>query len=213
MTQPDLGFIHRYDPATASLVVPNRTLLLLHGTGADEKDLLGLGQQLDPTAHLLSPRGKVLENGMPRFFRRLAEGVFDEADLIQRTHELADFVPAAARAYKFDPAQVIAVGYSNGANIAASLLLLHPAVLAGAVLFRAMVPLHPDPLPDLTGRPVLLSVGQQDMMIPTTKAQQLADLLQQAGAQLTLRWSSAGHNLLASEITFAQEWLRASPTA
>ena len=213
MTQPDLGFTHRYIPATASLTAdagPRRTLLLLHGTGGNEDDLLGLGQQLDPSANLLSPRGKVLEHGMPRFFRRLAEGIFDEADLIQRTGELADFVTTAASAYAFDPAQVIAVGYSNGANIAASMLLLRPEILASAVLLRAMVPLQPAQMPDLHGRAVLISAGRADPIIPAAQSQQLAEMLQQAGAHVTLRWSAAGHNLLTSEITAAQEWLHST---
>ena len=210
MTQPDLGFTHRYIPATApriSNAVPRRTLLLLHGTGGNEDDLLGLGQQLDPLANLLSPRGKILEQGMPRFFRRLAEGIFDEVDLIQRTHELADFVQVAAQAYAFDVAQVFAVGYSNGANIAASMLLLRPEMLSGAVLFRAMVPLRPAQTPNLDGRSVLLSAGRTDPIIPTAQPQQLAEMLQAARAQVTLHWSAAGHNLLASEITTAQLWL------
>src|SRR3954462_4900387 len=117
-------FIHAFVPGTSA-----RTLLLLHGTGGTENDLVPLGRSLDPTAALLSPRGKVLENGMPRFFRRLAEGVFDEQDLIRRTHELADFIGEAAEHYRFDPKNIVAVGYSNGANIAAATLLLHPGVL------------------------------------------------------------------------------------
>ena len=132
-TTPD--FIHKFIPGTSG-----RTLLLLHGTGGNESDLLPLGRALDPAAALLSPRGKILEHGMPRFFRRLAEGVFDEKDLILRTHELADFIAAAAVKYGFDPKQLIAVGYSNGANIAASTLLLRPGTLAGAALLRGMVP-------------------------------------------------------------------------
>src|ERR1700736_5306731 len=135
--KPD--FIHEFAPGNS-----DRTLLLLHGTGGSERDLIPLGQELDSNANLLSPRGKVLENGMPRFFRRLAEGVFDEKDLIERTHELADFVGSAASALGFDPTKVTAVGFSNGANIAASMLLLRPETLASAVLFRAMVPLIPE---------------------------------------------------------------------
>src|SRR5499433_2520532 len=141
--RPQPYFIHEFVPGDS-----DRTLLLLHGTGGSERDLIPLGRELDPNASLLSPRGKVLENGMPRFFRRLAEGVFDLDDLRQRTHDLAAFVAAASEAYQFDPRRVIAVGYSNGANIAASLLLLHPETLAGAVLFHAMVPLIPEKLPD-----------------------------------------------------------------
>src|SRR6187401_91570 len=141
--RPD--FIHEFLPGNSS-----RTLLLLHGTGGNERDLISLGRELDPNAALLSPRGKVLENGMPRFFRRLAEGVFDLEDLKYRTNELADFVIAAAQHYGFASDNVVAVGYSNGANIAASILLLRPQVLSAAVLFRAMVPVIPDKLPDLS---------------------------------------------------------------
>src|ERR1700719_2478432 len=132
-------FIHEFVPGNS-----DRTLLLLHGTGGNERDLIPLGQELDPNASLLSPRGKVLENGMPRFFRRLAEGVFDLEDLKKRTQELADFVVSAAEHYKIDNKQIVAVGYSNGANIAASMLLLRPEVLPAAILFRAMVPLIPE---------------------------------------------------------------------
>src|SRR5690242_11739531 len=137
--------IHEFVPGAS-----NRTLLLLHGTGGNERDLIPLGRELDPNASLLSPRGKILENGMPRFFRRLAEGVFDLEDVKTRTDELADFVIAAARHYNLAANRVIGVGYSNGANIAASMLLLRPEILYAAILFRAMVPLVPDKLPDLS---------------------------------------------------------------
>src|SRR5438093_4095070 len=139
MMRPQPDFIHQLVPGNSK-----RTLLLLHGTGGNERDLIPLGHDLDPNASLLSPRGKVLENGMPRFFRRLAEGVFDLEDLQKRTHELADFVVSAAEHYKIDIKHIVAVGYSNGANIAASILLLRPEVLSAAVLFRAMVPLVPE---------------------------------------------------------------------
>ena len=139
-SQPD--FIHEFVAGKS-----NRTLLLLHGTGGNERDLIPLGRELDPNAALLSPRGKILENGMPRFFRRLAEGVFDLEDLKKRTHELADFVVAAADRYKIDIHNIVAVGYSNGANIAASMLLLRPEILSAAILFRAMLPLVPDQQP------------------------------------------------------------------
>ena len=136
-SQPD--FIHEFVPGKSE-----RTLLLLHGTGGNEHDLIPVGREIDPNAALLSPRGKILENGMPRFFRRLAEGVFDIEDLKQRTNELADFIAAAAKQYNLVANQVVAVGYSNGANIAASMLLLRPEILHAAILFRAMVPLVPE---------------------------------------------------------------------
>src|SRR6516225_5612835 len=150
--QPD--FIHEFVPRKSE-----RTLFLLHGTGGNERDLIPLGRELDPDANLLSPRGQVLENGMPRFFRRLAEGVFDEEDLIRRTHELADFVEQASAKYRLNRQNVCAVGYSNGANIAGSLLLLRPQTLAGAILLRPIVPIVPEPLPDLSGVPVLAVSG------------------------------------------------------
>jgi predicted esterase len=202
----DLDFTHRFVPAQKTPA--RRTFLLLHGTGGNENDLIPLGRDLDPNAALLSPRGKVLENGMPRFFRRLAEGVFDEEDLIQRAHELADFVGAAAARYEFDPKRVIAVGYSNGANIAAAILLLRPEVLAGAVLFRAMVPLVPSVLPNLDHAPVLLSSGQEDPIVPVENAERLATMLRDAGAEVTLRFQPSGHPLVFGDIEAAREWLK-----
>ena len=198
----DLVFTHRFvsgsDPTT---------LLLLHGTGGNEDDLLPLGRELAPNAALLSPRGRVLERGMPRFFRRLAEGVFDQQDLALRTDELAGFVAAAASQYKFDAGRVIAVGYSNGANIAASLLLLHPEVLAGAVLFHAMVPLVPEQLPDLRGVPVFMGAGRSDTMIAPQQTERLAQLLQQAGADVDLHWEPGSHALNLAEVRAAADWL------
>src|SRR5258708_2589881 len=186
----DLGFIHRFIPATQAGLPP---LLLLHGTGGDENDLIPLAQQLLPGAALLSPRGKVLEHGMPRFFRRLAEGVFDLADLKLRTAELAEFIIAARKAY--DVPAPIAVGYSNGANIAASLLLSQPDALAGAVLFRAMLPFEPAQTPNLTGKRVLLVSGSSDQMIPAASTMRLAEVLQTAGAELTYKTLPTGHGL------------------
>jgi len=199
-----LEFAHRYVPGrTADAPV----LLLLHGTGGDENDLLPLGVTLAPGAACLSPRGKVLEQGMPRFFRRLAEGVFDVPDLIERTRELAEFVRAAAVEYRFDPAAVFAVGYSNGANIAASLLLLHPGVLRGAVLFRSMVPLVPPSRPALEGVPVFVAAGRRDPIVPFPLTQQLADLLEDAGAEVTVHVEPAGHELTDGDVAAAREWL------
>ncbi|MFI5232565.1 MAG: alpha/beta hydrolase [Gemmatimonadales bacterium] len=185
-----------------------RTLLLLHGTGGDENDLVPLAAMLDPDAAILSPRGKVLENGAPRFFRRLAMGVFDLDDLRRRTHELADFVAAAAAEYGFDAAQVVAAGFSNGANIAAAMLLLRPESLSDAVLFRAMVPIEPDPLPSLTGRGVFLAAGRTDTMVPGENTERLAELLRACGANVELRWSPGGHGLAADDVSGARTWLR-----
>ena len=198
-------FIHRFIPAADAATAP--TLLLLHGTGGDENDLIQLGGSLAPDANILSPRGKILENGMPRFFRRLAEGVFDEADLIKRTHELADFVTAAADAYGFDPANVAALGYSNGANIAASMMLLRPEILGRAVLLRAMVPLVPEQAPDLTGRKVFLASGISDPILPIGNARRLAKMLGDAGAEVSFHEINAGHQLTSPELDAARKWL------
>ena len=196
--------VHRFVPGPGST-----TFLLLHGTGGDESAIVPLGAMLDPDAALLSPRGNVLEQGMPRFFRRFAEGIFDEEDLVRRTHELAAFIEAAELAYGIDPRRLTAVGYSNGANIAASLLLLRPRSLARAVLFRAMLPLEPAQVPELGGVPVYLGAGRHDPIVPAASVERLATLLNAAGAEVTLRWENAGHELVQTEIPFAREWLLA----
>ena len=199
-----LGFVHRFVPSTGSPV----TLLLLHGTGGDEEDLVPLGARLLPGAARLSPRGKVLENGMPRFFRRLAEGVFDINDLVARTDELAEFVRKASEAYGFDPGRVVAVGYSNGANIAASMLLLHPGVLAGAVLLRPMVPFRLQGAPDLSKTRILIEAGTDDALIPRELPTELAGILEVAGARVTLRWQAGGgHTLTEGDLEAATGWL------
>jgi phospholipase/carboxylesterase len=201
----DLGFIHRYEPPT---IPGTPTLLALHGTGGDENDLLPLATQLLPGAGVLSPRGQVLEQGMPRFFRRLAEGVFDLDDLRRRAGDLAAFVEAAAADYEFDPAQVVAVGFSNGANIASSLMLLHPGVLAGGVLLRAMVPIEPDPVPSQPGTHVLISNGRSDPLVPAADTERLAALLRSTGADVTLAWQASGHNLTRGDLEAATRWMR-----
>jgi predicted esterase len=200
-----MDFIHRFVPTPEGST--GRTLLLLHGTGGNEDDMLPLGRQLDPAAALLSPRGNVLENGMPRFFRRLAEGVFDEEDVVRRAHELAEFVVAAAARYEFDLTHLTAVGYSNGANIAAAILLLRPEVLSAAILFRAMVPLVPPALPNLDQLRVLLLSGEEDPIVPKENASQLAAMLRKAGADVSLRFEPAGHALVRGDIKAAKEWL------
>ncbi len=182
-------------------------LLLLHGTGGDENDLLPIGRELDPTAALLSPRGKILENGAPRFFRRLAEGVFDEEDVVLRANELADFVAAAGRHYEFAPAQITAVGYSNGANIAAVMMLLRPEVFSAAILFRAMVVLSNPPPADLARQPHFISAGRHDPIIPSEKVERLSELFQKSGAQVTFQIQEAGHGLIGKDIAVAQRWL------
>jgi len=200
----DLGFIHRFIPAAK----PDNpiTLLLLHGTGGNEEDLIPVGQALLPGAAILSVRGKVLEHGMPRFFRRFAEGVFDVEDLKFRTLELARFLDAAAQAYRLGP-NIIAVGYSNGANIAASLLLMRPPALAAAVLFRAMVPFVPDVPPALTGKQILIGAGRKDRIAPQSGTLKLAEILKTAGAVVSLHWHDGGHDLGQDDITAAQRWI------
>ena len=203
MPEESLGFVHRFVPAETPEAP---TLLLLHGTGGNENDLLPVGGMLDERAALLSPRGKVLEHGMPRFFRRLAEGVFDHEDLMRRTHELAGFVERSVDEYDIDQRRLFAVGFSNGANIAASLLLTYPRLLAGAVLLRAMVPFEPDSAPDLSGIPVYLAAGRSDQMVPPENTERLAQVLREAGADVTLDWQPGGHGIGPDEIQAAQNW-------
>ena len=200
----DLGFVHVFKPAQ-NPGAP--TLLLLHGTGGDENDMVPLGN-LAPGAALLSPRGKVLENGMPRFFRRIAEGVFDVEDLKLRAGELADFVVAAAAHYRFEPSRVVAMGFSNGANIASGLMLVRPGVLKGAILFRGTVPFEPDQDPQLAGTRVLISNGEIDPMVAAEDTKRLARLLQRAGADVEVHWQPAGHQLMPSDFAVAKTWLQ-----
>jgi predicted esterase len=202
VTASDLGFAHRFLPGAPDKPV----LLLLHGTGGDENDLLPLGEALLPGAARLSPRGKVLENGMPRFFRRLAEGVFDLEDLRARTHELADFVETASAAYRLGDRRPVAVGFSNGANIAAAMLLLRPEVMGGALLMRPMVPLVPETLPDLTGVPVQINAGQADPLVSSPQSEALAKLLGDAGASVDLRWIAGGHALTREDLEVGRSW-------
>ncbi len=200
--RPQSDFIHEFVPGKS-----NRTLLLLHGTGGNERDLIPLGHELNPDASLLSPRGKTLENGMPRFFRRLAEGVFDLEDLRKRTNELADFVSSAAKHYEIDSENIVAVGYSNGANIAASILLLRPEILSAAVLFRAMVPLTPEKQPNLSSKSVFISAGASDPIVPGSETKALAELLRSAGANVTVRFLQSGHGLTSDDVDLARNWL------
>jgi phospholipase/carboxylesterase len=202
VSSPDPGFVHRFLPGAPDKPV----LLLLHGTGGDENDLLPLGEALLPGAPRLSPRGKVLENGMPRFFRRLAEGVFDLEDLRRRTHELADFVEAATAAQGLAGRRPVAVGFSNGANIAAAMLLLRPQVLGGALLIRPMVPLVPETLPDLHGVRVQINAGEADPLVPAPQSEALAKLLSEAGASVEVRWIRGGHALTREDLNAGKAW-------
>ena len=195
--------IHLFEPGSDAV-----TLLLLHGTGGDEHDLLPLGRMLYPDANLLSPRGKVLEAGMPRFFRRLSMGVFDVEDLKARATDLLAFVDDAAPFYGFDRNRVVVVGYSNGANIAAGMLLSVDRPFAGAALLHAMTPFEPDPLPDLSGVHVLLTGGRRDQMIPAASTEHLSQQLTSAGADVSLHWEPGGHELMPAEVDAAKEWIR-----
>lgn len=219
-----LGFNHHFIPSPSNAVSVDETqketakdnksksltLLLLHGTGGNEDDLIPVGQMLSSSASLLSPRGKVLEHGNPRFFRTLAEGVFDIDDLKFRTQELAKFVYDASLKYSFDLGKTIAVGFSNGANIAASLLLMNPTVIAGAVLFRPMLPFVPKPLPDLSGKKVALLSGRYDPIVSKEQAESLFSLLKNAGAKVEMQWNASGHELTQNDVQVAKEWLSAN---
>jgi phospholipase/carboxylesterase len=197
-----LSFIHRFEPGQDCAAPP---LLLLHGTGGDESDLRELGRMVSPGSALLSPRGRVLEHGMPRFFRRLAEGVFDEDDVRRRAEELADFVEAARAHYGIG--KPIAFGYSNGANIAAAVMLLRPATLAGAVLLRAMVPLQEPPRPDLAGTPVLITSGARDPIAGVAEGSRLAAMLTESGAVVDRKITPSGHELSQADVSLARDWL------
>ena len=202
----DLGFIHKFVPAQLGSSHPV-TLLLLHGTGGNENDLLPLGNELWPGAALLGVRGKVLENGMPRFFRRFAEGVFDVKDLKSRTEELAHFIDAASERYDFSKKKLMVVGYSNGANIGASLILLHPHYMAAAVLFRAMIPFVPDLIRDFSQLSVFIGPGRLDPIVPSGQVEELGALFESGGADLTISWTQGGHELGEDDIRAAKAWL------
>ena len=209
MTSSD-DFLHHFEPARR----PDApTLLLLHGTGGDERNLLELGRALDADAALLSPRGKVSEGGMPRWFRRSAEGIFDTEDLIVRTHELADFTRAASDHYDLDTAGLIAVGFSNGANIAAAMLLLRPGILRAAVLLAPMVPLDPTTTVDLSEVAVFIGAGRNDPIAPVEQAEALAEMLTDRGAAVELHWHGGGHGIDATTLNAASAWLGKVRTA
>lgn len=199
---PDLGFTHRYIPAADATRPP---LLLLHGTGADENDLIPLGEMLSPGSALLSPRGKVQEDGMTRFFQRDEDGAWDIADFKDQTLALADFIARARSAYRLAPPVVL--GFSNGANIGWGLMRHDPALLAGALLLRASMPFDPRPLPDLRGFPVLLLSGRDDPLVPPDRPPYFAALLGEAGADVTLELLPAGHALTQQDLVFARAWL------
>jgi len=202
-----LGFTYRFEPARDPAC--RDTLLLLHGTGGDENDLMPLAEMVAPDAARLSPRGTVLEHGMPRYFRRIAEGVFDLEDLRLRTLELGAFVEHSFAAHGVDPRHVVALGYSNGANIGWSLLLARPELLAGAALLRPMLPAVPAALPDLGGRRVLVVAGESDPIAPPEHAARLSAALASAGAAVTRHVSRAAHELVREDVEALQSWWNA----
>jgi phospholipase/carboxylesterase len=204
MTQ-DLGFIHRFIPATDP--ASGETLLVLHGTGGDENDLVGIGQAVAPGAAILSPRGNVLENGAPRFFRRLAEGVFDPKEVRSRAEELARFVRAAVVTYRLDAGRIFALGYSNGANVASTVMLIEPGILRGSILLRPMLVYAPTEQNDLSGSAVFISAGRMDPIVPVESVERLVSLFESAHTDVTLKWQLAGHGLVPCEVREAAEWL------
>ena len=199
----DFGFIHRFVPGEDPTV---ETLLVLHGTGGTENDLIGIGQAIAPGAAILSPRGNVLENGAPRFFKRIAEGVFDPKEVRSRGEELARFIRAAAVTYRLDPSRIFALGYSNGANIASTVMFIEPGIIQASILLRPMVVYEPPEKPDLNGSSVLISAGRMDPIVPTASVEQLAELFRSTNADVTLKWQLAAHGLVPSEVREAAEW-------
>jgi len=206
-----LGFIHRFIPPSS----PSNpiTILLLHGTGADENNMIPIGRMISPNAALLSPRGKVLENGMTRFFRRFAEGVFDQEDLKYRTNELAAFIKQASEKYKFELDRLVVIGYSNGANIAASIILRHPGLINEAVLFHPVIPFVPKKLPDLSSTRILVTAGKNDPIVRTDESENLKKLFENCGADVEIYWHDKGHNLRQEEIIKAKDFLGISINA
>lgn len=200
----DLGFIHRFVPAED--VSSGETLLVLHGTGGNENDLIGIGQTIAPGAAILSPRGNVSENGSQRFFKRLAEGVFDPKEVRSRAEELARFIRAAIAKYGLDASRIYALGYSNGANAASTVMFIDPKLLQGAVLFRPMLVFEPEEPSDLSGASVFISAGRMDPIVPVSSVERLVELFESAHAEMTLKWQLAGHNLAPSEVREAAEW-------
>jgi predicted esterase/catechol 2,3-dioxygenase-like lactoylglutathione lyase family enzyme len=202
-TDDNFGFIHRWIPGNGA----SRTLLLLHGTGGDENAMIPLGQALDPTASILSPRGQVSENGMTRYFRRFAPGVLDEEDLKNRAAQLADFLQKASQEYSFQLDSVIIVGYSNGANFAAGLLFLYPDLIKTAVLLRPMIPFEPERIPNLSGAKILISAGKDDPAVPREQPELLLQIFSKAGAAVEIHWTETGHEITEAELAFITTWL------
>jgi phospholipase/carboxylesterase len=201
-----LGFIHRYLPATDA--AQRATILLLHGTGGDENDLISVGQAIAPGAALLSPRGGTMENGAPRFFRRIAEGRFDPAEVLARAADLAAFIRAAVTEYQLDPDRIFALGYSNGANIASTVMFTEPSLIKGTLLFRPMVVLDVVEKKSLAGRSVFIAAGRLDQIVPGDQPERLAIMFRERGASVTMSWQLSGHNLTPSDVREAAEWFQ-----
>ena len=201
----DLGFIHRFVPAGEA--ASGETLIALHGTGGNENDLIGIGQAIAPAAAILSPRGNVSENGAPRFFKRLAEGVFDPKEVRSRAEELARFIRAAIVKYGLDVTRLYALGYSNGANIASTVMFIEPDLLQGAILFRPMLVFEPEERSDLSGSSVFISAGRMDPIVPVSSVERLVELFEASRAEVTLKWQLTGHSLAPSEVREATGWL------
>ena len=206
-----LGFIHRFVPAADPSA--RTALLLLHGTGGDENDLISIGHAVAPELALVSPRGNTIENGAPRFFRRLSEGRFDPAEVRARALELAAFIRAAVTEYDIDPRRLFALGYSNGANIASSVMFLDPEILAGAVLLRPMIVLEPEEMHDLSGRGIFIGAGRLDTVVPADHPERLAEMFRKRRASVTVSWQVSGHNLAPADIADAARWLQVQLTA
>lgn len=202
------GFTHLYKPSSDPL--NEKTILLLHGTGGDEESLLPVADFLMPHASVLSPRGRVLENGMPRFFKRHAEGVFDMEDLRIGTRELAGFIELSSVEYGIDPDDLIAAGYSNGANIASSVIFSYPGLLKTAVLFHPMIPFIPETPPDLSGTKVLITAGRNDPIVTVEETERLAALYRDCSAAVDLFWHNSGHSLTRGELEAAKSFLSES---
>ena len=201
----DLGFIHSFVPAEEA--ASGETLIALHGTGGNENDLIGIGQAIAPGAAILSPRGNVSENGAPRFFKRLAEGVFDPKEVRSRAEELARFIRAAIVKYGLDVTRLYALGYSNGANIASTVMFIEPDLLQGAILFRPMLVFEPEERSDLSGSSVFISAGRMDPIVPVSSVERLVELFEASRAEVTLKWQLTGHSLAPSEVREATGWL------
>jgi len=199
-------FIHKYFPGDKPDGV---TLLMLHGTGGNEMSLASLGQAIDREAGQLSPRGKISEGGAPRFFRRLGEGVYDMEDVARQSEALANWITAARAEYGIGADKLVAVGYSNGANIAAAVILRHPGVITRAVLVRAMMPVE-GLTPDLSGTKILLLAGQYDPLVPAGESERLAQAFRQFGADVTLETFPTDHGIVNEDLVAARTWIQAN---